>query len=54
MLQLRERDDLDIVGIIMETGSVTSHSAILAASLGIPTLVGVTNAIERLELAEKF
>ncbi len=48
MLQLRERDDLDIVGIIMETGSVTSHSAILAASLGIPTLVGVTNAIERL------
>ena len=47
MLQLRERDDLDIVGIIMETGSVTSHSAILAASLGIPTLVGVTNAIER-------
>ncbi|WP_410097276.1 phosphoenolpyruvate--protein phosphotransferase [Sutterella wadsworthensis] len=48
MLQLRERDDLDIVGIIMETGSVTSHSAILAASLGIPTLVGVTTAIERL------
>ncbi|WP_370803145.1 phosphoenolpyruvate--protein phosphotransferase [Sutterella wadsworthensis] len=48
MLQLRERDDLGIVGIIMETGSVTSHSAILAASLGIPTLVGVTNAIERL------
>ncbi|WP_302244770.1 phosphoenolpyruvate--protein phosphotransferase [Sutterella wadsworthensis] len=48
MLQLRERDDLNIVGIIMETGSVTSHSAILAASLGIPTLVGVTNAIERL------
>ena len=48
MLQLRERDDLDIVGIIMETGSVTSHSAILAASLGLPTLVGVTNAIERL------
>ena len=48
MLQLRERDDLDIVGIVMETGSATSHSAILAASLGIPTLVGVANAIERI------
>lgn len=48
MLQLRERDDLDIVGIVMETGSATSHSAILAASLGIPTLVGVENAIERI------
>ena len=48
MLQLRERDDLDIVGIVMETGSITSHSAILASSFGIPTLVGVENAIERL------
>ena len=36
MLQLRERDDLDIAGIVMETGSVTSHSAILASSFGIP------------------
>lgn len=48
MLQLRERDDLDIAGIVMETGSVTSHSAILAASFGIPTLVGVTDARERI------
>lgn len=48
MLQLRERDDLDIVGIVMETGSVTSHSAILASSFGIPTLVGVENALERI------
>lgn len=48
MLQLRERDDLDIAGIVMETGSVTSHSAILASSFGIPTLVGVANARERI------
>ena len=48
MLQLRERDDLDIAGIVMETGSVTSHSAILAASFGIPTLVGVADASDRL------
>ncbi|MDO5530402.1 phosphoenolpyruvate--protein phosphotransferase [Sutterella sp.] len=48
MLQLRERDDLDIVGIVMETGSVTSHSAILASSFGIPTLVGVADALERI------
>lgn len=48
MLQLRERDDLDIVGIVMETGSITSHSAILASSFGIPTLVGVENALERI------
>lgn len=48
MLQLRERDDLDIAGIVIETGSVTSHSAILAASFGIPTLVGVADACERI------
>lgn len=46
MLQLRERDDLDIVGLVLEEGSVTSHSAILAHSLGIPTLVGVTGLRE--------
>lgn len=42
MLQLREREDLDIVGIVMSEGSVTSHAAILARSFDIPTLVGVT------------
>lgn len=46
MLQLRERDDLDVVGIIMEEGSATSHAAILAHSLEIPTLVGVSRAKE--------
>lgn len=46
MLQLRERDDLDIVGLVLEEGSVTSHSAILAHSLEIPTLVGMTGLRE--------
>lgn len=44
MLQLRSRVDLDIAGIILEEGSLTSHAAILARSLEIPTLVGVQNA----------
>lgn len=49
MLQLRERDDLDIVGLIMEEGSKTSHTAILAHSFDIPALVGVAGARERLQ-----
>lgn len=44
ILQLRARDDLDIVAIVMESGSPTSHAAILSRSLEIPTLVGVANA----------
>ncbi len=34
----------DIVGIVAERGGPTSHTAILARSLGIPALVGVTHA----------
>lgn len=43
ILQLRERDDLDVVGILLEEGNTTSHTAILARSLEIPTMVGVRN-----------
>ena len=49
MLLLRGRDDLDIAGIILEEGSITSHAVILARSLEIPTLVGVKGACELLE-----
>lgn len=49
MLLLRGRDDLDIAGIILEEGSITSHAVILARSLEIPTLVGVKGACEILE-----
>ena len=44
MLLLRNRDDLDIAGIVLEEGSITSHTTILARSLEIPTLVGVKHA----------
>lgn len=53
MLQLRERDDLDIVGIVLEEGSITSHAAILAHSFEIPTLVGVTGAREELHNGQR-
>ncbi|MGH8983171.1 MAG: PEP/pyruvate-binding domain-containing protein [Acidimicrobiia bacterium] len=35
-------------GIVAETGSVLSHLAILARELGVPTVVGVEGATERL------
>jgi pyruvate,water dikinase len=34
-------------GLIAETGSALSHLAILARELGIPTVVGVTDAVQR-------
>ncbi len=54
MLQLRERDDLDIVGIVMADGSVTSHAAILAHSFEIPTLVGVQDLLERIHTGDEI
>ena len=53
MLQLRERDDLDIVGIVMAEGSITSHAAILAHSFEIPTLVGVQDVLERVQSGDE-
>lgn len=37
-----------IVGFICEEGTRTSHAAILAHSLGIPAVMGVPNALERI------
>ena len=34
-------------GLVAETGSVLSHLAILARELGVPTVVGVSDALER-------
>jgi pyruvate,water dikinase len=34
-------------GLVAETGSVLSHLAILARELSVPTVVGVSNALER-------
>ena len=36
-------------GLVAETGSVLSHLAILAREYGIPTVVGVAEAVERFE-----
>lgn len=46
ILILRRRGDISIAGLIVELGSPTSHSAILARSLEIPMLVNVDHARE--------
>jgi len=38
-----------VTGMIMERGSLLSHSAIVARELGIPAVVGVQNACSWLE-----
>jgi pyruvate,water dikinase len=41
-------------GIILEESGVTSHGAILARELGIPAIVGLKNAMERLKSGESM
>src|SRR5207253_4350383 len=38
-----------VVGLVSEEGTRTSHAAILAHSIGIPAVFGVTGAMERIE-----
>ncbi len=38
-----------VSGIILESGQTNSHAAIVAKSMGIPTLVGVAGAIRQIE-----
>ena len=49
ILILKRRRDISITGLVIENGSLTSHTAILARSLEIPTLVHVAGARERIE-----
>ena len=46
VLQLRERADVNLAGLVTESGGATSHMAILSRSLGLPALLGVVGARE--------
>ena len=44
VLHLRDRADIDLAGFVTEHGGPTSHTAILARSLGLPAIVGAEGA----------
>jgi len=44
MLHLKERGDVDLAGFVTELGGATSHTAILARSLGVPAVLGLAEA----------
>src|SRR6266446_295356 len=46
VLQLKERAGVNLAGFVSEAGGPTSHTAILARSLGLPALLGVAEARE--------
>ncbi|HEX5638941.1 MAG TPA: phosphoenolpyruvate--protein phosphotransferase [Burkholderiaceae bacterium] len=49
MLHLKDRADIDLAGFVTELGGPTSHTAILARSLGLPAVVGADNARKVIE-----
>jgi len=48
VLHLKDRADLDLAGFVTELGGPTSHTAILARSLGLPAIVGADGARARI------
>ncbi|HOX89427.1 MAG TPA: phosphoenolpyruvate--protein phosphotransferase [Burkholderiaceae bacterium] len=48
VLHLKERPDFQLAGLVTEIGGPTSHTAILARSLGLPALIGVEHAREHI------
>jgi phosphotransferase system enzyme I (PtsI) len=46
MLHLKGRAEVDVAGFVTELGGRTSHTAIMARSLGLPAVLGVANARE--------
>jgi phosphotransferase system enzyme I (PtsI) len=46
MLRLKGRAEVDVAGFVTELGGRTSHTAILARSLGLPAVLGAANARE--------
>ena len=49
VLHLKDRADLDLAGFVTELGGPTSHTAILARSLGLPAIVGADGARDLIE-----
>ena len=49
MLHLKDRADLDLAGFVTELGGATSHTAILARSLGVPAVLGLAEARSRVK-----
>src|SRR5512137_1495972 len=49
MLHLKDRADVDLAGFVTELGGPTSHTAILARSLGLPAVVGADHARKVIE-----
>ncbi len=49
ILILKRRRDVSVAGLVVESGSANSHTAILARSLEIPTLVNVKDVTETVE-----
>jgi phosphotransferase system enzyme I (PtsI) len=49
MLHLKDRADIDLAGFVTELGGPTSHTAILARSLGLPAVVGADRARKVIE-----
>lgn len=43
-----------VLGFIIEVGGVTSHSAIIARSLGIPAVVGVKDILEKIKTGDQL
>ena len=42
-----------ICGLLIEKGSILSHSAVVAREMGIPTIVGLTNVTEKIKNGQK-
>src|SRR5512134_907609 len=49
VLHLKDRADVDLAGFVTELGGPTSHTAILARSLGLPAVVGADRARKAIE-----
>jgi phosphotransferase system enzyme I (PtsI) len=52
VLHLKDRADLELAGFVTELGGPTSHTAILARSLGLPAIVGAEGARDLIDEGE--